>query len=238
MGGKEDISLECLPQKFPSLTKLEFVIPQHTKAGAPANYWKPIQHLQCLERLHFSNHHSFTRDGHFKNQVFESLMAWGDREQKLKAFSLTGAMQLDLRKYKDFIDNNNVLSPELEEFSVFHWFANPPQVDDEAIQKITKRYQHLKTLEVGSCCGSVSDRAFKYLCDNSEGVQAGQELEKLFLVCTTNVRGDAWLECDSVKRCLPKLREFKLGGGRVFCGCGGSGCGERASVLTDLKHQC
>lgn len=236
--GTEDISLECLAQKFPSLTKLEFVIPQHTKAGAPASYWGPIQRLQCLERLHFSNHHSFTRDGHFKNQVFESLLAWEDREQQLKAFSLTGAMLLDLRQYKEFIETNNVLSPELEEFSVYHWFANPPQVDDNALQRITKRYQHLKTLEVGSCSSSVSDRAFKYLGDNSEGVQAGQELEKLFLVCTTNVQGEGWLSPDSVKRCLPKLREFKLGGGQVFCGCGRQGCGDRAHVLRELKAEC
>merc|ERR1711920_724915 len=70
-------SLECLAQKFPSLQKLEIAIPPKSKAGAPASFWDPIQHLTDLERLHLANHHSFCHDGHFGNEVFSSLLGWG-----------------------------------------------------------------------------------------------------------------------------------------------------------------
>lgn len=234
----EDSSLECLAQMFPSLQKLEVVLPQHTKAGAPASFWDPIQHLASLERLHLANHHSFARDGCFGNEVFRSLLGWGERECKLKAFAMTGAMQLSLKAYKSFVDDNAVLSPDLEEFSVYHWFANPPQVDDEVIQKVTRRYRRLRLLEVGSCCHSATDQGFRYLGANDEGVRAGLELEKLFLVCTTSVQGQGWLDPDSVKQHLPKLKTLAVGGGRCFCSCGRGGCGSHAHVFEKLKTEC
>merc|ERR1719282_251599 len=147
-------------------------------------------------------------------------------------------MSLNLNEYKHFIDNNTILSPDLEEFSVFYWFANPPQGDSQAVQKITKRYPRLRKLQVGSCCHSTTDDGFKYFTENDEGIRAGLELESLFLVCTTQVRGRGWLEIDSVKKYLPKLKELKIGGGRVFCNCGARGCGECANVFTQLKSEC
>jgi hypothetical protein len=234
----EDSSLECLAQVFPSLQKLEIVLPQHTKAGAPASFWDPIQHLASLERLHLANHHSFAHHGCFGNEVFTSLLRWGERDCKLKAFAMTGAMQLSMKAYKRFVDDNAVLSPDLEEFSVYHWFAQPPQVDDEVIRKITRRYQRLRLLEVGSCCHSATDEGFRYLGANDEGVRAGLELEKLFLVCTTTVQGQGWLDPDSVKQHLPKLKKLAVGGGRCFCSCGGHGCGSHAHVFEKLKTEC
>merc|ERR1711972_462357 len=170
--------------------------------------------------------------------IFRALLAWGREGPKLRSFKVDGAMSLSLAVYAEFVRDNQCLAPELEEFVVQYWFANPPLVNSQLIQAITKRYRHLRLLEVGSCCHSVSDDAFKYFRENPEGIQAGLELENLFLVCITQVEGAGWLDVDSVNAHLPKLKKFRIGGGRCFCTCGDARCGQAAPRIARLRDEC
>jgi len=237
--GKDDDSLQSIVDKFPSLLKLDISVAVNIgKADSPPSFWDPLMQLGSLETLRISNHHDHPWKGELNGAVFESLLSWGDKGPALKVFALTGAMQLDQALFQRFVTANQVLSPDLEEFSFFYWYANPPQINDETFRAITKRYRRLKVRQVGSCCHTLTDKAFTYLTDNDEGVAAGLELEKLFLVCITQVNGDRWLEAASVKRCLPKWKEFKIGAGRVFCPCGETSCGSRADDVRRLQDEC
>uniref|UniRef100_A0A7S0A780 Uncharacterized protein n=1 Tax=Pyrodinium bahamense TaxID=73915 RepID=A0A7S0A780_9DINO len=144
---------------------------------------------------------------------------------------------MDLGTYENFVTNNRCLRPELEEFVVQYWYANPPLVNTRILQQVTKRYRKLRLLEVGSCCHSVTDAAFQYFEDNGEGLQAGLELEDLFLVCITQVEGAGWLDLENVRKNLPKLRKFRIGAGRAFCNCGARGCGSAVPRIQRLREE-
>lgn len=229
--------LGCLSEKFPQLQRLQVKVGsgQYDKC---TSYWDPLRLLTGLQRLHIANHHGGRNGGQMKNQIFDALLSWGDEGPKLTGFLFTGAMTINLEKFAQFITSNSVLSPDLQEFAVQYWFANPPLVNTQLVQMITNRYQKLRVLELGSCCHSVTDDAFKYFADNEEGVQAGLNLERLFLVCITQVEGQKWLDPESVKRCLPKLKDFSVGGGRCFCRCGERGCGAQSEVVSRLETEC
>lgn len=233
--GKDVVDLQHLVEKLPQVEELKFKFHDSFFYAQPASYWAPLTNLAgTLNRLHFSNHHGGRDSGEMDaDRIFEALMAWGEDAPKLLSFQLEGAMRVSLPTYASFVSNNRCLLPELEEFVVQYWFANPPLVSTEILQLITKRYQKLRLLEVGSCCWTVSDAAFKYFADNDEGIQAGLELEDLYLVCITQVEGNGWLDVENVQKNLPKLRKFRVGAGRCFCSCGNRLCG---SAVPRIKH--
>lgn len=236
---EDQVDLLCLVEKLPKLEGLTINFNGSFLYNVGADYWTPLKQLApTLQRLHFSNHHGGRSGGQIRQEnIYEAIMGWGDEGPKLLSFKVTGAMSSGaLATYLDFVRSNQTLRPDLEEFIVQYWFANPPLVNTEILQAITKRYQKLRLLEVGSCV-SLSDAAFKYFQDNEEGIQAGLELEDMGLTCIVNVEGVGWLDVENVKRNLPKFKKFRIGGGRCFCTCGDAQCGSAASRIECLRAE-
>merc|ERR1719453_2762577 len=111
------------------------------------------------------------------------MSQWPADGMQLEALEVGGAMQPSRPAYLRFVESNRVLSPNLHTFVVYYTMANPALVDNKIIQALTRRYAQLKQLEIGSCCGTVTDDAFKYLTKNSVGIEAGLKLEKIYLCC-------------------------------------------------------
>jgi len=235
LGGKEEESLAPIAQKFPNLEHLEVRVDDGQRK-AKSSYWYPLKSLTQLKSLAVMNHHGFRHSGELTAEFLQSLAEWGADGPQLTSLKYEGAMDLGLGFFKDWVDKVETLSPDLHTLSIFYWFANPALVNDVIFQKITKKWRRLKFLHLGSGCGLLTDKAFLHFRDNPEGIQAGLELEKLDLVCCTGVYGDDWLVPSSIKRNLPKLKEFELSASRHFCTCGNGGCGSHQHVVQWLEE--
>mmetsp|Transcript_149049 Transcript_149049/g.273616 ORF Transcript_149049/g.273616 Transcript_149049/m.273616 type:complete len:388 (+) Transcript_149049:64-1227(+) len=229
-----DEPLDAIVEKFPGLESLTIMVGTCQRSG-DASYWKPLKGLTHLKSLAVCNHHGARSSGALGHAFLQSLVDWGNDGPKLISLKYEGAMSLSLRFFEDWVDRVETLSEDLDTLSIQYWFANPPLVNDAIFKKITKKWQGLRHIHLGSGCHVLSDRAFTYFQDNAENIQAGLNLEKLVLVCCTEINGVGWLQPDSVKRNLPKLREFELSASRQFCKCDARSCGARVQVKDDLE---
>jgi hypothetical protein len=218
-------ALLSLSAKFPSLTHASV----HLEGKGSPQMWSPLMSLNTLTHLEVN-----VGTG-MRSALYDALMTFQEGSMQLLSFVVQGAMTNRPADTLAFVERNVVLSPFLERFTVYYTMANPAQYNDSIIKALTRRYSKLKRLEVGSCCGTVSDNAFEYFTDNPEGVQAGLELEYMYLCCVTNLRGARWLDPESVRKHLPKLKELCMAAGRNFCGCGQRGCGEDRAVVDRLQ---
>merc|ERR1711998_720768 len=108
--------------------------------------------------------------------------------------------------------------------------------DDEMVQSVTRRYTRLRRLIVGPAANRLTDKAFKHLRDNEEGVRAGLELEDMYVCCSLGVTGEGWLlDVDNVRRNLPKLKTFKISASRHMCGCGARSCGRSVPKIKEIE---
>jgi len=235
---KETASLEPAVKAFPNLQRLCVRFNGSFLYGVRADFWAPLKVIsESLQELHFTNHHGARSSGQINaDDVLRGLLDLSGG-LKLTSFRLEGAMRLSLAMFLRFVKENQVLLPELKEFALQYWFANPPLVNDEIFLELTKRYRQLRRLEVGSCCWSLTDAAFAHFMDNADGIESGLELEDLYMVCITQVEGRDWLELESVKRHLPNLKSFRIGAGRAFCRCGEGACGSSVPRLERLEKE-
>lgn len=233
-GGSREF-LEPIVEKFPRLESLTIHVGP-CQRDADSSYWSALKELSQLKSIAVLNHHGHRSNGALDHKFLQSLVDWGSDGPKLTTLRYEGAMNLSLSFFEEWVDKVSTLSPDLETLCIQYWFANPALVNDAIFQKITKKWQRLRHIHLGSGCNRLSDRAFLYFGDNDDNIKAGLHLEKLALVCCTNINGNGWLEPESVKRNLPNLKEFELSASRQFCKCGGRGCGAKSHVKDGLEE--
>eukprot|EP01006_Ploeotia_vitrea_P039514 TRINITY_DN66355_c7_g7_i1.p1 TRINITY_DN66355_c7_g7~~TRINITY_DN66355_c7_g7_i1.p1 ORF type:complete len:314 (+),score=19.05 TRINITY_DN66355_c7_g7_i1:50-991(+) len=233
----DEEAIPDLSDCFPNVSSLVVNVPPTKEISESAYFAKIEPLLSTLTALaiHIPEGRS---SGTVGDGVFKTMTAWHLPKSAggLQEFSVQGQIQLSNAVYMKFLENNTILSPDLCLYNVYRVFAWPSMVTDGIVQTLFKKYQHLRQVTIGSCL-ELSDDAFKYLRANDEGVHAGQDLESMYLCCVPHhMVGDKWLEPNSIKEHLPKLKMFRVASGRQFCTCGDGGCGSHVKVVEGLKN--